>query len=212
MDFLSRDDKLANTEVPRLTIKEVTVPEPVAHEPDRPVRHPRRKHINWAARTVRIELFIVLLGCSLILIAVSLFLGFNNSPGGEFDRVDPNKYQAVFLNGGDSQQSYSTYFGHIRKLNNDYVVLQDVFYLTSQDNSSQLTKLGCQQLHAPYDELVLNRDQVAFWENIRDDGQVVKAIDQFNKDNPTGPPCITPGNLKTGSSPSIPTGSSTNKP
>jgi hypothetical protein len=159
----------------------------------------RRKHIDWATRTVRIELFIVLLGCSLILVAVSLFLGFNvntkTSP--ESDRVDTSKYQAVFLNGGATSGNvlYSTYFGRLRAMNDKYLVLQDVYYLTaSNDNNgrqsaSQLTKLGCDQLHAPYDQMIINRNQVAFWENIRDDGGVVKAIGEYKKQNPNGPDC-----------------------
>jgi hypothetical protein len=52
-----------------------------------------------------------------------------------------------------------------------------------------LTKLGCQQLHSPEDEMVINRTQIAFWENIKDDGKVVQAIKEFKKQNPNGPNC-----------------------
>ena len=158
---------------------------------------PRRKHIDWRTRTVRIELFILLLGCALILGALSLYLGFTSTANTEYKNyVDTGKYQAVFLNGGTTSGSvlYSTYFGHITKINDKYFVLRDIYYLTSADSGNgqatpQLTKLGCQQLHSPYDVMVINRNQVAFWENLKDDGKVVQAIKQFQKQNPNGPNC-----------------------
>jgi hypothetical protein len=171
---------------------------PVPHPGHTQPVHGRRKHIDWAARTVRIELFIVLVGSALLLAAVSLYVAVSGGVGVEASKVDKGKYQAVFLNGGvtSGSVSYSTYFGHISKLNDNYVVLKDVYYLTDQSSSNsgnssspQLTKLGCQQLHSPYDEMVINRSQLAFWENIKDDGKVVQAIKQFQQQNPNGPNC-----------------------
>jgi hypothetical protein len=158
----------------------------------------RRKHIDWAQRTVRIELFIVLVGSALLLAAVSLYAAFSgNGIKSEADKINSKQYQAIFLNGGvtSGSVSYSTYFGHISKLNDKYAVLHDVYYLTdqgttsSQSASPQLTKLGCQQLHSPEDEMIINRSQIAFWENIKDDGKVVQAIKQFKQQNPNGPNC-----------------------
>jgi hypothetical protein len=167
----------------------------------------RRKHIDWATRTVRIELFIVLVGSALLLAALSLWLAFgSNSVGSESKRVDNSKYQAVFLNGGvtSGSVSYSTYFGHVTKVNEKYLVLNRVYYLTDQStqngqSSPQLTKLGCQQLHSPYDEMVINRSQVAFWENLQDSGKVVQAIKQFEQQNPNGPNCSQTNNQGTSS-------------
>jgi hypothetical protein len=159
----------------------------------------RRRHIDWAARSVRLELFIVMVGSALLLAAVALYLGFSGTPTtSESKQVDSTKYQAVFLNGGATSGSvaYTTYFGHITKLNGSYMILRDVYYLTtasttdqSQSANPQLTKLGCQQLHSPYDEMVINRNQVAFWENLKDNGKVVLAIKQFIQQNPNGPNC-----------------------
>jgi len=169
---------------------------------------PRRRHIDWATRTVRIELFILLLGCALILAALSLYLGFSSTANSQYkDYVDTSKYQAVFLNGGTTSGSvlYSTYFGHITKINDKYFVLKDIYYLTSTDTSNgqagspQLTKLGCQQLHSPYDEMVINNNQVAFWENLKDNGKVVQAIKQFQQQNPNGPNCSTTTNSSSSS-------------
>jgi hypothetical protein len=160
----------------------------------------RRKHVDWQGRAVRIEWFIFTALAALVLLLAIGWLIFsgNGSSTSESKQIDNSKYQAVFLNGGATSGSvaYTTYFGHVTKLNNSYVVLKDVYYLTTStttDNSQaanpQLTKLGCQQLHSPYDEMVINRNQVAFWENLQDSGKVVQAIKQFKAQNPNGPNC-----------------------
>ena len=182
----------------------------------------RRKHIDWAARTVRLELFVVLVGSALLLAAVALYLGFSGTPTtSESKQIDTSKYQAVFLNGGATSGSvaYTTYFGHVTKLNGSYLILRDVYYLTtasstdqSQAANPQLTKLGCQQLHSPYDEMVVNRNQVAFWENLQDSGKVVQAIKQFKQQNPNGPNCsASTSNTQSTTGTSTQTPATTNK-
>ncbi len=152
------------------------------------------KKTNWAAKIIRVEVFIVVVGCALLLASLSIFLALSGNLNNEDKLVTSDKYQAVFLNGGSTSGSvtYSTYFGHITALNSKYMVLDNVYYLTtSSTNSSspQLIKLGCQQLHSPYDRMVINHDQIAFWENLQDNGKVVQAIKQFVKQNPNGPNC-----------------------
>lgn len=182
---------------------------------------PRRgKNADWVGRSVRIEIFILTLGCAIILALVALYAAFG-SYNGESSQVNNNKYQAVFLNGGATSGSvaYTTYFGHITKLSGNYMILKDVYYLTTDSSSStasaspQLTKLGCQQLHSPYDEMVINRNQVAFWENLQDNGKVVTAIKQFVQQNPNGPNCSQSANTNSSSSTNTgttPTGSTSN--
>lgn len=184
-------------------------------------KHKGRKHIDWAARTIRIEWFIVMIGSALLLAAVALFLGIGNNTGtSQAKLVDSNKYQAVFLNGGATSGSvaYTTYFGHVKKLTGSYVVLKDVYYLTTatstdqnQAANPQLTKLGCQQLHSPTDQMVVNMNQVAFWENLQDSGKVVQAIQQFQKQNPNGPNCTASTNSGTGTQTPAATTPSTNQ-
>src|SRR5580698_6383287 len=84
-----------------------------AHNPGvHPGTPGRRKHIDWAARTIRIEIFVVLVGGALILAALSLFLAFSGGINNEDSIVKASKFQAVFLNGGSTSGSvtYSTYF------------------------------------------------------------------------------------------------------
>lgn len=112
--------------------------------------------------------------------------------------VAKDKMQAVFLNGGQ------VYFGKIRELNNKYVGVTDIYYLrvnqqvqpkegeqAKQDIS--LVKLGC-ELHGPQDQMLINRDQVVFWENLKTDGQVAKAVEDYKKANPGEQKCDTSTN------------------
>ena len=39
--------------------------------------------------------------------------------------------------------------------------------------------------------MLINRDQVTFWENLDKDGKVAKSIEEFKKANPKGPDCTT---------------------
>jgi hypothetical protein len=128
----------------------------------------------------------------LLVVAVLVALGFGG-PKAEGGYVDAKKLQAVFLNTGQ------VYFGDIKSLNNKYLVLSNIYYLqtsggsgtstTSASNTSvSLVKLGC-ELHSPYDQMVINRDQVTFWENLQDSGQVAQAVQKFEKDNPNGQKC-----------------------
>ena len=103
--------------------------------------------------------------------------------------------QAVFLNGGQ------VYFGNIKALNNDYVKLNNIYYLrvnqqvqpngtTASNQDISLVKLGC-ELHGPQDSMVINQSQVIFWENLKSDGQVAKAVADYVKQNPDGQKCET---------------------
>jgi hypothetical protein len=149
--------------------------------------HPsgRRKHIDWAARTVRLELFIVLVGTALLLAALSLWLATGNFNSTESKQIESARYQAVFLTNNQ------VYFGKINTLNDKSVVLTDVFYIETPNNTQNnatttntnytLRKLGDSELHAPEDKMVISRDQVIFWENLKDSSQVVTKIKEYKK-------------------------------
>jgi len=133
----------------------------------------------------------------ILLISIALLIGVvalaithvSSTNEGKF--VDTSKYQAVFLNNGQ------VYFGNITNLNTQYVRMANIYYLTqgttsgsnTANNNYSLVKLGCQQIHDPYDSMVISRDQITFWENLQDSGKVVSSIKQFIKQNPNGPDC-----------------------
>ncbi len=139
---------------------------------------------------------VVLCAAIVILLGAVTVVTSTNSSNvkAESQYVDSSKLQAVFLNTGQ------VYFGNIKSLNSKYFVLGNIYYLqTSNANSSSanstaantsvsLVKLGC-ELHEPYDQMVINRDQVTFWENLQSNGQVAKAVTTFKKQNPNGQKC-----------------------
>ncbi|MGF7229568.1 MAG: hypothetical protein ACQR33_06360 [Candidatus Saccharibacteria bacterium] len=157
-----------------------------------------RKNFNWNRVPGWLRIANVVLLFSITILALSMVLLFRNSNPNENRFVLSDKYQAVFLNNGQ------VYFGKVTGLNSRYFNLQNVFYLNSQNQSGSststtsnassnnftLVKLGC-ELHGPYDQMIINRDQVTFWENLKDSGQVVKTINEWIKQNPSGQTCST---------------------
>lgn len=135
-----------------------------------------------------------------LIVAVIAVIGFE-APKSQGGYVYTNKLQAVFLNTGQ------VYFGNIKTINPQFLVLVNIFYLQTSSNSSStstsaknnvsLVKLGC-ELHAPYDQMVINMSQVTFWENLQSTGQVAKAVAQYYKTYPNGQTC---NNSKLGSAP-----------
>lgn len=131
----------------------------------------------------------------LVLVASALvLLGVGGKKTTEASFVDESKLQAVFL------QTGQVYFGNVSEMNRDFFVLNNIYYLqtstsgaatdaTAADTNVSLVKLGC-ELHSPFDTMVINRDQVTFWENLQGDGQVAKAVETFQQENPDGQQCV----------------------
>ena len=142
-----------------------------------------------AARIITVVLVAVV--AILIAAVIAVVVSSDDNAKAESTYVDSSKLQAVFLNTGQ------VYFGQIKSLNNDYLVLSDIYYLQTANSGASgsnansnvtLVKLGC-ELHEPYDQMVINSDQVTFWENLQDNGQVAKAVSTFQKQNPNGQKC-----------------------
>jgi len=138
----------------------------------------------------RIVVSVVLLA----VVAVVLLLGYYLWQNGGLNWQLPNlallseaPYQAVFLSNGQ------VYFGRASNLNANYVTLKDVYYLqvsqvlqpaqgkkpATPQQSISLAKLGVTELHKPKDEMKINRSQILFIEDLDDDSQVVKAIEDY---------------------------------
>lgn len=136
---------------------------------------------------LRVASVILLFLVTALIVAVGVLLNRGNFTR-EANIVDKDRYQAVFL--GTDQ----VYFGRVLELNNKYINLSDVYYLSAQQSADnketnlELVKLGC-EVHGPQDQLVINRDQVAFWENIKEDSTVAKGIKQLQEKNKNGLVC-----------------------
>jgi hypothetical protein len=99
--------------------------------------------------------------------------------------VKGKQYQAVFLTNGQ------VYFGKVAHVDASYLKLADIYYLqvqqtvqpkdsSSNSNNQQvsLAKLGG-ELHGPEDVMYISRQQVLFWENLKEDGKVAKAVKDY---------------------------------
>lgn len=138
--------------------------------------------------------FVAAIAAVVILLLGVILFATKGGDANESKFVDSSKLQAVFLNTGQ------VYFGNVKTLNNKYFVLTNIYYLQTSGNGQQnsntsvsLVKLGC-ELHEPYDKMVINRDQVTFWENLQDNGQVAQAVKTFVKQNPNGQKCADQSN------------------
>lgn len=126
----------------------------------------------------------------LVVVVIGLLFAWQAKNGGSTGAtgVEKDKYQAVFMTNGQ------VYFGKLAKIDAGYTELTDVYYLQVQQsvqpdskeaaaaNSEQpqvsLTKLG-NELHGPTDKMHISKDQILFWENLKDDSTVVKAIKDY---------------------------------
>jgi hypothetical protein len=143
---------------------------------------------------LRITWVVLLFSATVVLAALAVLLYLGGPK--EENLVDKSKNQAVFIDNGQ------VYFGKINSVNSKFLDLRDIYYLNvnqqvqpNQDNKQPqnnitLVKLGC-ELHGPVDQMIINREHVTFWENLKDDGQVTKAVNEWVKQNPEGQKCQT---------------------
>lgn len=127
----------------------------------------------------------VIVVVAVILLGVASWFMWANKGGAV--AIDSSKYQAVFFSNGQ------VYFGKLHTSNNDYMRLTDIYYLQSQQpttdksnnpqatdtnqNNVQLVKLG-DEIHGPEDEMIISKDQILFYENLKSDGKVAQSIDK----------------------------------
>lgn len=124
---------------------------------------------------------------ALLLAGLVAWLVIMGMRGSASSSVDKEKYQAVFLETGQ------IYFGKLEVLNGGYMKLSNVFYIqpnaTAGDGETQsnttvnsgdmkLIKLG-DEVHGPEDEMIINRDQVSFFENLKPNSKVSELINQY---------------------------------
>ncbi|MBP7806948.1 hypothetical protein KA047_00435 [Candidatus Saccharibacteria bacterium] len=147
-------------------------------------------------KSLSVMSLVLLVSIAILVLSTSALLAFGKKDSKEGRYVDETKLQAVFLNGGQ------VYFGNIQNLNREYIRMGNIYYLRvnqqvqpgnnakQSDQDISLVKLGC-ELHGPENQMVINREQVIFWENLKNDGQVAKAVKQYQEQNPDGQKCET---------------------
>lgn len=115
----------------------------------------------------------IFLGIFAVIILVIIFASVWGRSG-----VNKDGYQTVFLTNGQ------VYFGKLEDEKSKYAKLTDVYYLRRNqqvqpqlDQAPQLSliKLG-DELHGPEDEMLINREHIVFWENLKENSRVVEII------------------------------------
>lgn len=147
-----------------------------------------RKPENGSKLPAAIVSLVVLLA----LVIGGLFIWKSQGDSGKLPAVNKDGYQAVFLTNGQ------VYFGNLTGIGGEYAELTNIYYLQVQsqpqtsgdqaaasqvnDTNSQvsLTKLGS-ELHGPTDKMNIAKDQILFWEDLKNDSSVVKAITEHKK-------------------------------
>ena len=102
--------------------------------------------------------------------------------------IDEEKYQAVFFTNGQ------VYFGKLKPFSGEYMQLTDIYYLQTQisgetdsenpqqtssdQNDVQLIKLG-DEIHGPEDMMMVSKQQVLFFENLKPDSKVAQSIEKY---------------------------------
>lgn len=149
-------------------------------EPDRPAVPKKPRNLSWLKWLVA---FVVIAA-----IGAGLWF-FMPSQKNIEAAIASDKYQAVFLSNGQ------VYFGKLTIVNSDYMKLTNVYYLERQltaangnqanteqdqstptgDNNFQLLKYS-DVLYGSEDAMVISKDDIIRFENLRSDGVVAKAI------------------------------------
>ena len=92
-----------------------------------------------------------------------------------------SQWQGIFLSNGQ------VYFGHIVFQDKLDLILTDIFYLSdpkvlngvkNKNQDISLIKFG-NEIHGPYDRMIINRNQLLFVEDLKDNSKIVKAIKNY---------------------------------
>ena len=147
---------------------------------------PKSRHSKAHRSSKKKFIIPIILVVALLVGAATWFMFGRNTTS---SAIDGSKYQAVFFTNGQ------VYFGKLTDLNGEYLRLTNVFYpqeknaaedeslqSTSQQNANdiELIKLG-NEIHGPSDEMLIAKEQVLFFENLKPDGTVSKTISDFEK-------------------------------
>ncbi len=147
----------------------------------RTAAEPKRKKKSGAPKWIWPLIALVLLA-GLAFGAWKLFFSGTGADG-----IDRGKYQAVFLSNGTITNN--VYFGKLERMNDGYYKLTDAFYVkaaeTTEENQDSnditLTKLGS-EIYGPQDVLIIPREQVLYYQNMKDDSRITEAIKKYTSE------------------------------
>lgn len=118
---------------------------------------------------------IVVLLASLVLVSIAGYAVYKVLLPSQ--SIDRSSYQVVYLVSGQA------YFGRLQNKSGEYLILESPFTVQAaagdaEKNNSNTTSLlrVRDQVYGPQDSIALKSDHVAFWQNLRKDSKVSKAI------------------------------------
>ncbi len=171
-------------------------PKPVKEEPKPPVHQPvhRTTPSRYGAKEEKsLKRLIVPIAAVVIalVIAVVVWVAWPKSQSAAA-AIDTGKYQAVFFTNGN------VYFGKLQPFNDEYMKMTTVYYpktqakttsdtdatkkTDTQDSQSSVTLIKLSdEIHGPEDEMLISKDQMQFFQNLRSDSKVAKLIDGQKK-------------------------------
>ena len=127
----------------------------------------RSKHVPIVT-AISLVVLTVLIGIVVIMLGVK-FNKYDDYKQQDF--IDSSGYQAVFLTNDQ------IYFGHLKNISSNYLILFDVYYVKiNESGAGQLVKLGQGEPHGPQDKMIINQDQVVYWENLKPNSPIVETI------------------------------------
>lgn len=125
--------------------------------------------------------WMVIVVLALVVIGEAVYVYVRNTTTG----IEASHYQAVFLNNNQ------VYFGKLHDYSTSHPYLTDVWFIQSPTGTSDTMKTVSQQqlqltqlkkaVHGPEDEMLLNKSQILFVENLTSNSQVTKLINSGNK-------------------------------
>jgi hypothetical protein len=147
---------------------------------------------------------------AVLLAAVLAALVFGGTDQSKY--INKNDYQAVDISVGGSSTGDQIYFGNLRTINSNYLILNNVFYIpTTSTTSTNITlePLVC-QIDMPVNQMIINRSSVNWWENLQNSGKVSTTIANYEK-SATTPACASTNSTTSTTNTSTPTSTSTTK-
>ena len=164
-------------------------PEPTSRQPEEPqtvqrvATPPTRaaKEQKPPKRSLWVTLAVI---AAIILLGVVGWFAWTNMQNNG-TAIDESKYQSVFFTNGN------VYFGKLQSFNNEYYKMTSVYYPQTQTNSkagateqtqattdqSKITLLKLSDaIHGPEDEMMIAKDQVLFYQNLKTDSKVTQLI------------------------------------
>lgn len=135
-------------------------------------KEPGRGRIPFLTRRLYKVIATVFMGGLILVAAVWLLL-----PRGQ--QINTDQYQAVYLVNGQM------YFGELQNTEGTYLYMKSPYMPQNNTSNSSTDATDAanalirvkNQLWGPEDSIAIRADQVAFWQNLRDDSKVTQAIE-----------------------------------